>query len=217
MTLGDILVVATAYLIGALPSAYLVGRRHGVYLTQAGDGNLGTRNTFRVLGLGPALLVGTLDVGKGALATWVASRLSDHPVLPYAAALSAVMGHDFSVYIRFAGGKGMATVLGSLLVLHPVEALFGLALAGLALLLTHQWDVSWSLGMASMLAWSWGLGRPPWQLLCLAILFASIGLKKLYDRPRQKALQSTAGRDPRDGSTAPHCAPQDPHSTQNGS
>jgi len=190
MTLTTILILAGAYLIGALPSAYLIGRRHGVYLREAGDGNLGTRNTYHVLGLKPALLVGTLDIGKGALATWLPTLFSDNPLLPYEAALAAVIGHDFSIYIRFAGGMGMATVLGSILVLHPVESLLGLALVGLALLLFRNWDIAWSLGMASMLAWNLYLRCPPWQSLALVILFVSIGLKKLIDRPHARRVRA---------------------------
>ena len=193
MSLTDVLVLASAYLIGALPSAYLVGRQHGVHLGHCGDGNLGTRNTYCVLGLKPALCVGALDIGKGALATWLATVLSAHPRLPYAAALLAAIGHDFSVYIGFAGGKGMAAVLGALLVLHPIESLLGLALVGLAILLLHKWDIAWSLGMASMLGWSWYLGRPIWQLLWLVILFVSIGLKKLIDLPRERAARAGDG------------------------
>jgi glycerol-3-phosphate acyltransferase PlsY len=190
MTLTTILILLCAYLIGALPSAYLVGRRHGVHLRELGDGNLGTRNTYRVLGLRPALCVGMLDIGKGALATWLATWLSDNPLLPYGAALSAAIGHDFSIYIRFAGGMGMATVLGSILVLQPIEALLGLALVGLMLLLLRNWDLAWSIGMASMLAWSLCLGRPEWQSLGLMILFVSIGIKKLIDRPRVRRLRA---------------------------
>ena len=61
-----------------------------VYLREMGDGNLGTKNTYHVLGLKPALWVGALDIGKGALATWLAKTLSDEPLLPYLAAFSAV-------------------------------------------------------------------------------------------------------------------------------
>ena len=104
MTLTTIPILIGAYLIGALPSAYLAGRRRGVSLRELGDGNLGTRNTYRVLGLKPALYVGALDIGKGAFATWLATLLSDHPLVPYGAALCAVIGHDFSIYIRFVGG-----------------------------------------------------------------------------------------------------------------
>jgi glycerol-3-phosphate acyltransferase PlsY len=190
MTLTTILIVASAYLIGALPSAHLIGRRHGANLREMGDGNLGTRNAYRVLGLKPALCVGALDIGKGALATWLAARLSDQPLLPYGAALAAVVGHDFSIYNRFTGGMGMATVVGSALVLQPVESLLGLALVGLTLLLYRRWDLAWSLGMASMLAWSLYLRHPAWQTLGLAILFASIGLKKIVDRPRVRRIQA---------------------------
>jgi glycerol-3-phosphate acyltransferase PlsY len=194
MTLTTLLLLAAAYLIGALPSAYLTGRRHGVYLREMGDGNLGTKNTYHVLGLKPALFVGVLDIGKGALATWLVKTLSDDPLLPYLAALAATIGHDFSVYIRFAGGKGMAAVLGSVLVLQPVESLLGLALVGLVLLVLRNWDLAWSLGMGSTLAWSLYLRRPIWQSLWLALLFVSIGLKKLIDLPRERRLRAQAAQ-----------------------
>jgi glycerol-3-phosphate acyltransferase PlsY len=202
MSLTSILILSGAYLIGALPSAYLVGQRHGVYLREAGDGNLGTRNTYRVLGLKPALIVGALDIGKGALATWLSTQASDNTVVHYGAALAAAIGHDFSIYIRFAGGLGMATVVGGILVLQPVEALLGLALVGLALLLFHKWDLAWSLGMASILGWGLYLGRPAWQSVALVILLISIGLKKLIDRPRVKRLRAASGQ------TCPHKADQ---------
>jgi glycerol-3-phosphate acyltransferase PlsY len=211
MTLAEALVLAFAYLLGALPTAYLAGRRHSVHLAHCGDGNLGTRNTFSVLGLKPALCVGAVDIGKGALATWLASVLTDHPHLPYAAALLAAVGHDFSIYIGFTGGKGMAVVLGSLLVLHPIEALLGLALVGLAILLLHKWDLAWSLGMASMLAWSWYLGRPRWQLLWLVLLFVSIGLKKLVDLPRERALRTASRPASGDGPELSLNRPPDPN------
>jgi glycerol-3-phosphate acyltransferase PlsY len=204
MTLTNILILVSAYLIGALPSAYLAGKRHGVHLREVGDGNLGTQNTYRVLGLKPALCVGALDIGKGALATWLATVLSDDPLVPYVAALSAAIGHDFSLYIRFAGGKGMATVLGSVLVLQPVESLLGLGLVGLALLLLRNWDLAWSLGMGSMLAWSFYLRRPPWQSLWLVILFVSIGVKKLIDIPHaRKVRQAAATASHRDANGLP--------------
>jgi glycerol-3-phosphate acyltransferase PlsY len=192
MTLTTVLLLAIAYLIGALPSAYLAGRRRGVHLREMGDGNLGTKNTYHVLGLKPALCVGALDIGKGALATWLAKTLSDEPLLPYLAALAAAIGHDFSIYIRFAGGKGMAAILGSVLVLQPVESLLGLALVGLVLLVLRNWDLAWSLGMGSTLAWSLYLRRPAWQSLWLALLFVSIGLKKLVDLPRERRLRTAA-------------------------
>ena len=205
MTLTTILILVAAYLIGALPSAYLAGRLHGVRLSQLGDGNLGARNTYRVLGLAPALWVGVLDVGKGALATWLAKLLSNDPLLPYVAALSAVIGHDFSIYIHFAGGKGMATALGSALVLQPMETLLGLGLVGLALLLLRNWDLAWSLGMGSMPVWGWSLGRPSWQLLWLVILFVSIGLKKLVDSRARWMRAATAQTSDHDSDGPPAC------------
>ena len=99
----------------------------------------------------------------------------------------------------------MATVLGSVLVLHPVESLLGLALAGLVLLLFRRWDVAWSLGLASVLAWSFYLDCPRYQLLWLAILFGSLGIKKLIDRPHARRVRAASdlAHDTLEGRTEP--------------
>ncbi|MEW6717668.1 MAG: glycerol-3-phosphate acyltransferase [Chloroflexota bacterium] len=183
MTLFTILILVVAYLIGSLPSAHIAGRYYGVNLRQLGDGNLGARNTYRVLGWNPAIFVGVLDISKGAFATWLASALTEDPLIPYIAALAAAIGHDFSIFIRFAGGQGMAAILGGMLVLQPHELLLGLGAVALCLLILRNWDLSWSLGMGSILVWGWHFGRPDWQLVWVAIIFVSIGLKKLIDLP----------------------------------
>jgi len=189
MTLSSILIIATAYLIGAMPSAYIVGRRHGIDLRHTGDGNLGARNAYFVLGWKPAALVGLLDFGKGAFAAGLATVLSDENHLPYLAALAAALGHDFSIYIRFAGGQGMAAILGSILVLQPRETLLGMAAVALCLLILRNWDLSWAIGIGSMLLWGRHFGRPGWQLLLVAVLFLSIGFKKVVDLPLAHRLK----------------------------
>jgi len=189
MTLSTILILATAYLIGALPSAYLVGRRQGVNLRQTGDGNLGALNTLRMLGWKPALVVSLVDFGKGAFATWLADSLSPSPVVPYLAALAAAFGHDFSIYIRFAGGQGMATILGSMLYLHPIETLLGIGLFLLCYLLFRNWDLAWGIGMVGMMTAAWYWQRPFWQIGLVVVLIVSIGLKKLVDLPLARRIR----------------------------
>jgi glycerol-3-phosphate acyltransferase PlsY len=186
--ISALLILIAAYLIGASPTAYLVGHRYGVNLRQAGDGNLGGLNTFHVLGWKPALLVGILDIGKGAFAAWLAKELSASEVVPYLAALAAALGHDFSIYIHFQGGQGMGSILGSLLYLHPAETLFGVALFLLCYLLFRNWDAAWVVGMVTIIGSTWYLGRPVWAIGLIIVLIATIGIKKWIDAPLARRL-----------------------------
>jgi len=190
MFLWSVLILITAYLIGALPSAYIIGSYYGVNLRNMGDGNLGARNTYQVLGWKPALMVGFLDLGKGAFATWLATLLLESRIMHYLAGLAAILGHDFSIYIHFAGGQGMAANLGSLIVLQPRETLLGIAIALLALLLFRNWDFAWVLGLGGVVALSYIYDRPLWQLVMIALMFVSIGFKKLIDLPLAHSLHN---------------------------
>lgn len=121
-------VIVAAYLIGAIPNALIVGRLlQRTDIRQHGSGNLGATNAWRVLGWRSGLLVLALDLGKGALAVWIAvvvhpASASEnlHDWFLIAAAMSAVVGHSYSPYVRFSGGKGVATAAGALLVMTPL-------------------------------------------------------------------------------------------------
>jgi glycerol-3-phosphate acyltransferase PlsY len=117
------LLVVLAYVLGATPTSWWVGRAlYGVDLREKGSGNLGATNTFRVLGWRAALPVALFDVFKGwlptaAFATWAGV---DDPIrwsLAFGAA--AILGHVFSLWVRFKGGKGVATSAGVFLALAP--------------------------------------------------------------------------------------------------
>jgi acyl phosphate:glycerol-3-phosphate acyltransferase len=132
------LLVLAAYLIGSTPTSYLAGRwARGIDLREHGSGNLGATNTFRVLGPKIAAPVMVVDVLKGFLPTalfpmWD-GEISWAWALAYGAA--AIVGHVFSVYTRFKGGKGVATAAGVFLALAPKAVLpaFALWLAVLAI------------------------------------------------------------------------------------
>jgi len=122
-----LLLVVVAYLLGATPTSYLVGRLCGVDLRREGSGNLGATNAFRVLGWKPALPILIVDVAKGWLPTYAfplwAGRASPWWALLFGAA--AIVGHVYSVWVGFRGGKGVATSAGVLLALAPVALLIG--------------------------------------------------------------------------------------------
>jgi glycerol-3-phosphate acyltransferase PlsY len=118
-----------AYLCGSVPTSYWVGRAaYGVDLRTKGSGNLGATNTFRVLGWKAALPVFIVDVAKGFVPAFWFPRLESAPwpwAIAYGAA--AILGHVFSVWVRFKGGKGIATSAGVFLGVAPWAVLCGFA------------------------------------------------------------------------------------------
>lgn len=124
------LVLLAAYLIGAFPTSYLVGRLvRGIDLREHGSGNLGATNVYRLMGLRWALPVALVDMAKGAAPVLLLAPLASAE-RPFAllVGLVAVVGHSASVFVRFRGGKGVATGAGVILALAPAAAAFSLAL-----------------------------------------------------------------------------------------
>src|SRR5688572_21578407 len=123
-----ILFLLAAYLTGAIPTSYIVGRARGVDLRKEGSGNLGATNAFRVLGWRAATPVFIVDIFKGFFPTFFFPQWdhADIPNLALAYGAAAIIGHVFSVYVRFKGGKGVATSAGVLLALAPVPVLVAL-------------------------------------------------------------------------------------------
>jgi glycerol-3-phosphate acyltransferase PlsY len=111
--------IATAYLIGSIPFALLLARRFGADLRHTGSGNLGAANVLRASGWAAGLLVAVLDVAKGAVSVMIAARLSENASAPAIAGFAAVVGHIYPVWLRFRGGKGVATACGVFSVLTP--------------------------------------------------------------------------------------------------
>ncbi len=114
------LALAAAYLIGALPIGFLIARAFGLGdIRQHGSGNIGATNVLRTLGKGPAVLTLVGDIVKGWIAVWAAAVISGHRHVIATAAVLAVIGNCWSVFLGFRGGKGVATGLGAMLRLVP--------------------------------------------------------------------------------------------------
>jgi acyl phosphate:glycerol-3-phosphate acyltransferase len=108
-----------AYLVGSIPFALLLARTSGADLRRVGSGNIGAANVMRASGLSAGVTVALLDMIKGAagvtLAAWLTPNVSTHAF----AAIAAVVGHIYPVWLRFRGGKGVATACGAFSVLAP--------------------------------------------------------------------------------------------------
>lgn len=140
-----------AYLVGATPTSYLAGRLgRGIDLREHGSRNLGATNVYRVLGWKYAIPVALVDIAKGM----VPALLAPGPAwLPVAAGGAAVLGHMFSPYVRFRGGKGVATAAGMFLALAPLALLLALPVWAISLWLTGYVSLSSILAAVSVPAW----------------------------------------------------------------
>jgi glycerol-3-phosphate acyltransferase PlsY len=112
--------VMLAYLVGSVPFAYLLSRRRGIDLRQVGSGNIGATNVLRTSGVRIAVLAMGLDAIKGIAAVIVAQSFATGTGTQMAAGLASVLGHVYPVWLRFKGGKGVATAAGVFAVLMPV-------------------------------------------------------------------------------------------------
>jgi glycerol-3-phosphate acyltransferase PlsY len=117
-----ILVLLTAYLIGAVPFGYLLVRlRSGVDVRSVGSGNIGATNVLRTSGRLMGVLTLMLDIGKGILAVWLADKVMEGSTAwMTGAALSVMFGHAFPVFLKFRGGKAVASFIGAFLYLTPL-------------------------------------------------------------------------------------------------
>ena len=124
--------VALGYLAGSIPFAVLAGKLAGVNVREQGSGNPGATNVARTSGFAAGAAVAALDIAKGAASVIAAEQWQSSPAIAAAAGVAAVMGHVFPVWLRFRGGKGVATACGAFAVLAPLAT----ALAASAFLVT---------------------------------------------------------------------------------
>jgi glycerol-3-phosphate acyltransferase PlsY len=117
-----LLAAAIAYVLGAIPFGYLLVKwTTGADVRTGGSGNIGATNVLRTTGRAAGIATLLLDIGKGYLAVWIAGRLSDRDVLAMCVAALAVMaGHAYPVFLRFKGGKAVASFVGAFLCLTPL-------------------------------------------------------------------------------------------------
>jgi len=115
------LAIIVAYLIGSVPFALLLSQRWSATdLRTFGSGNLGAANVLRASGVRAGVLVAVLDAAKGAASVALAMRISNAPIAPAAAGFAAIIGHIYPVWLKFKGGKGVATACGVFSVLTPL-------------------------------------------------------------------------------------------------
>jgi len=130
--------IVIAYLLGSIPFAYIIGKWRHVDIRRVGDKNVGTFNVFRHGGMTAGILTLVADVGKGALAIVVAKLLQVNELVIFGAGVAAVIGHNWPVFLRFRGGRGLAVIIGALLALLPLEMIIAAAISLLVLYFTRN-------------------------------------------------------------------------------
>jgi glycerol-3-phosphate acyltransferase PlsY len=175
MSVSVLVTAVVGYLLGALPFGYLVARAKGVNIFEVGSKNPGATNVRRVLGHGPGNLVLFLDAAKGALAVglayvhyvWTSSEFSisaaySSEVLarPIAGLVGALLGHSFSCFTGFRGGKSVATGAGGFIVLFPAGAGIALAVFGATVLATRYISLGSMLAALTLPISAFALHRP---------------------------------------------------------
>ena len=166
------LLTLSAYLVGAFPTSYVVGRAYGYDLRREGSGNLGSTNAYRILGFFPAVAVLVVDLLKGFLPVWLFPMWDGRTgAWALAYGLAAIIGHVWPVYTRFKGGKGVATAAGTMAALAPVAVAVAFLVWVVTVVLTRTASVA-SLISATIVPVMASGAEAPRSVISYALLLA---------------------------------------------
>jgi glycerol-3-phosphate acyltransferase PlsY len=167
-----LLVLPIAYLLGAIPFGYLLVKwRTGGDVRSAGSGNIGATNVWRTTSRAVGLATLLLDIGKGYLAVWIAGRLSGaDPVWMSAAALAVMAGHAYPVFLRFQGGKAVASFVGAFLCLAPLALAAEVVVFVAVVAWTRHISMGSIAGAATFPLGVWLVQQAPWPVLAASIM-----------------------------------------------
>lgn len=189
--LSIVIALICAYLIGSFPSAYIAGHlRKGIDIRKVGTRSMGAMNVFYQVGFLEGCLVLAADMGKGAAAVALAHWLEVPMVAQLLAGAAAVVGHGFTIFLKFRGGRGGATCIGVLAYLMPWGIPFYAAIFGITLLLTRYPTLSYSIAFLSFPFTAW-LRYHSAVLLIFSTGILLLPAIKYY--PRLKEMRKAAG------------------------
>lgn len=200
-----LIAIVVGYLLGALPFGYLVAKAKGVNIFEVGSKNPGATNVRRVLGHGPGNLVLFLDAAKGALAVGIwklvivklkvePGELHPNEVMPMVGLVAAILGHSFSCFTGFKGGKSVATGAGGFLVLFPLGMAIGLVVFLTTLALSRYVSLASMLGGASLPFAAFAFKQPS-PVISIAAMVATF----VIYRHRANILRIRAGTESKVG------------------
>lgn len=153
--------LAGAYLAGSVPFGFLIGRARGVDVRTVGSKNIGATNVYRTVGKSWGLLAFLCDFLKGLLPTLAAVRWGGDANLPVFTGLACVVGHTLTVFMRFRGGKGVATAFGMMIALVPLPTLAAFAVFAVTVWISHYISLGSILAAATLGALVWIVPAAP--------------------------------------------------------
>jgi glycerol-3-phosphate acyltransferase PlsY len=169
-----LLALVVAYLVGGIPFGYLLVRwKTGEDVREKGSGNIGATNVLRTTGRSIGVATLLLDIAKAVFAVWLADKLSaGSPVWMSLAALAVMAGHAFPVFLKFQGGKAVASFIGAFLYLTPVPMIAALVLFIIVVAVTHQISMGSIVAAGSLPLAAWLIEHPPFIVILAALVAA---------------------------------------------
>jgi len=173
------LIITSCYLLGSIPFGYIVGKLFKkIDIREFGSGNIGTANAFRILGPTLASLVLIGDVGKGIFSIYLVQYLNiDNLLILTIAGLAVICGHDWSLFLGFKGGKGIATTFGVVFALNPTISILALVVWGVVLITTRYVSLSSILAVISIFIFTI-LFKQPYEYIIFSAIILIIGIFK---------------------------------------
>lgn len=201
MIVNEVIALVIGYLLGSIPSAYIAARLvKGKDIRRIGGGNVGGLNVFREVGAISALAVGIVDIGKGAAAVAIAYWLLGVPQLfVLLAGIAAVVGHNWMVWLKFSGGKGMGATIGVLAIVmplygywHGLAIFFGIIL--IPFIITRNVALSMGIGLLLLPLIAW-LGMKSGLFTIFTIILGLIIALKFFPTARAAWAKAKSKRD----------------------
>jgi len=189
-----VVVVVLAYLLGSVPTGYVVGKLAGIDVREVGSGNIGATNVARAVGKRQGLLTLLADGAKGFLPVLIAIQLNFDSVAIAATSTAAFLGHIYPVFLRFRGGKGVATALGGLLAIAPVATLVLVGLFALAAFGSRIVSLAAMMAAVAAPLVLWLFYQPP-AIVAMGLVMAAM----IVFRHRGNIQRLRAGTEPRFG------------------
>ena len=189
-----ILITIFSYLLGSIPTGYIIGALAGIDIRKVGSGNVGATNVARTVGKTKGLLTLTADVAKGFIPVFVALRFGLSNTAVASVGVAAFLGHLYPVFLKFQGGKGVATALGVLLALAPMATLVLVAVFGVVVFFSRIASVSSIAAAVAAPITLWSFSYPP-TIVAMSVFLAVM----IILRHRENIRRLRAGTEPRFG------------------
>jgi len=188
----EIALIVISYLLGSVPTGYILGSMAGVDVRKEGSGNVGATNVARVLGKGRGALTLIADAAKGWLPVFAAQQLEMSVLTATLAGVAAFLGHLYSVFLRFEGGKGVATAFGVFLALAPTPTLVSITVFAVVFAASRLVSLSSMAAAGAAPVSFWILGCPP--LITAAAGFIAVMIIWRHRANIQRLLAGTEAK-----------------------